>query len=190
MRKHSVPAKRVIDSHCLECNNISNAGERVATPQLGQGPDPKLSFQQDGSHGSPESESKRMLSDSKTIEPHQMRWLWQETVRRLETLQSRAREGKCVDEASEFARWLRMSGLHYVFDKASWATIEKLIVDVLWDCESFYKKHPQGPWVKLSELEAVNQKLDRIAGRLAQISVPTTGEAGLNPALSVHLRAA
>lgn len=122
------------------------------------------------SHGSPESESELMQSGSEKLLPHHVVWLWRETKRRLETLDKRAREGKQVDEASEFARWLRFSGLRHVFnsvDGAPWREIDRLAGQVLDDCEAFWKREPQGPWVSLSELEAVNHKLDLIAARLA-----------------------
>jgi len=196
MRKYAVRAKRVIDSPVPGCNNISNAGES-ATKQQGQEPDPSYCQQVD-SHGSPESESNVMLTDSKIIEPHKVHWLWKETVNRLRVLQGRAREGKCVDEASEFARWVRMSGLAHIYEtftspaplEVSWPTVEKLIVDILWDCEAYYKNAPQGPWVQKSELEAINHKLDLIAGRIARLSAANndTAEAGVAPAATPALR--
>jgi hypothetical protein len=122
-----------------------------------------------------------------SVEPHKIHWLWNETMTRLERLHKRVCEGKHVDEASEFARWLRFSGLLDIFRifKASEplevdvAKVDKLIVDVLFECEQFWKRNPRGPWVSLSELEAINQKLDLLAARISQMPVAEPAQAVL-----------
>jgi len=131
-------------------------------------------------HGPPKSESKQLQTDSAHIEPHKLHWLYQETVNRLRTLDARAREGKSVDEASEFARWVRFSGLLWLFEafkappplEVSPDTVKRLISEVSADCEAHWKNEPRGPWVSRSELESINQKLDLMAGQLAKLSPP------------------
>jgi hypothetical protein len=149
------------------------------------------------SQGPPESESAKMLSDSIIIEPHRRYWLWKETAERLRRLDARAREGKSVDEASEFARWVQFSGLMHLFKmwaapeplKVSAEEIQQLINDVKYDCELHWKNSSRGPWVPLSELEAISQKLDRIAAKVATLSPPGTAtvsaDEGSTPALRV-----
>jgi len=158
--------------------DVSNVVDRATTTcydfqsrACGRAEEPRHSSKRSitGSNGPPESEGTLMQSDSKELQAHHVNWLWRETKGRLELLDKRAREGKQVDEASEFARWVRFSGLRYVFeafDESSWRTLDKLVVQTLDDCAAYWKREPQGPWVSLSELEAVNQKLDRIAGEL------------------------
>ena len=177
LEKSDLPELTVLDTASPLCNSPSNAGLQDATASPVHS-----SCQQSDSHGSPESESDTMQSDSKTLEPHKAHWLWKETYRRLETLGKRAREGKCVDEASEFARWLSFSGLIPLFKayaapdplEVSHTKLERLIGDVLFECEQHWKRNPRGPWVSKSELESINQKLDLLAGRLAQLSPPAS----------------
>ena len=46
-----------------------------------------------------------------TVAPHTMRILFRETSNRIATYLRLVAEGKCLDEASNFARWLQFSGL-------------------------------------------------------------------------------
>lgn len=118
-------------------------------------------------------------STKDSVEPHKVHWLWKETMARLERLHKRVCEGKHVDEASEFARWLRFSGLLDIFRmfkageplEVDATKVEKLITDTLFECEQFWKRNPRGPYVALSELESINHKLDLLAGRIAQMPV-------------------
>jgi hypothetical protein len=109
--------------------------------------------------------------------------LWAATVARLRTLDNRVREGKCVEEASEFARWVASSGLLRLLQgrdtgelvqgglKVSGDELKELISSISSDCEAYWNNHPRGPWVSLSELESISLKLDRIAARVA-LSAP------------------
>jgi len=45
-----------------------------------------------------------------------LHWLWKETVGYLEKLERAVAEGRAVDEASNYARWLEFSGLLKIFD--------------------------------------------------------------------------
>lgn len=124
-------------------------------------------------------------STKDSVDRHKIHWLWKETYSRCMRLHKRVCEGKFVDEASEFARWVRFSGLLDVFElhkapepfEVDRAKVEKLIVDTLFECEQFWKRNPRGPYVAMSELEAVNHKLDVLAARIAQI--PVAVESGL-----------
>jgi len=135
-------------------------------------------------HGPPESDSTRMQTDSSALEPHKVHWLWKETVARLRRLDARAREGKSVDEANDFARWVRMSGLLWVFEafkaapplEVSADAVRALLTEIACDCEAHWKNEPRGPWVEKSELESINQKLDLIAGQLVKLSPPVNQE--------------
>src|SRR5207302_938470 len=82
----------------------------------------------------------------------------------------------------EFARWVRMSGVlaalrafefkDKVYDHlhVSPEVVDKLCGDIIFECEQFWKRNPRGPWVSLSELEAINQKLDRIAFQVSRFA--------------------
>jgi len=170
MQISGISEKRVVDNHSIRCIIPTNA-RSIAVPgekppdEAGSSPSQVLPELQQTCH--------------MQLEPHKVYWLCNETVQRLVTLHKRVCEGKFVDEASEYARWLRFSGVLPIFDafpsppplEVSRAKVEKLIGDVLWECEQFWKKNPRGPWVSLSELEAINQKLDTIAGQLSRLSL-------------------
>jgi hypothetical protein len=89
------------------------------------------------------------------------------TTQRLEVLRRRAREGKSVDEASEFARWVLASGLLKLCEGPGARELPKLVRDVQWDCDQHWRNQGQGPWVAKSELEAVNAKLDNLMALMA-----------------------
>jgi hypothetical protein len=95
--------------------------------------------------------------------------LLRSTVERLQLLRARVREGKCIDEASEFARWVVNSGLYKVFQGKDASELERLRQDVLQDCADAWNNRGQGPWVAKSELEAVNSKLDNLANLVSAL---------------------
>jgi hypothetical protein len=126
----------------------------------------------------------------RTFDETDLHFFWRSVKARLETLDKRVREGKEVEEASDFARWVQWSGLVKLFESfpqgepfaVSAAEILRLVGEVLFDCEMWWKKNPRGPWVAKSELEAVNHKLDLIAGQLAfqhSILAPPVETAGV-----------
>src|ERR1017187_3108228 len=88
-------------------------------------------------------------------------------MRQLTIFRSRAREGKCVEEASTFARWVLSSGLLKLFPAQASRDGQKLANDVIFDADCHWRHQGQGPWVAKSELEAVNAKLDNLAGLVA-----------------------
>jgi hypothetical protein len=94
------------------------------------------------------------------------------TIHRLKVLRARAREGKCVEEASEFARWVVQAGLLKLLGGKVKGAVQKLASDTLFDCECHWRNQGQGPWVAKSELEAVNAKLDNLAGLVASLAHP------------------
>ena len=190
-RRPRKPKKTVLDSRKAVCYTVSNDGRESAESPVALGARPSVDFQ-----GLPESESKHLQTDSTKIEPHKLHWLWKETVSRLRRLDARAREGKFVDEASEFARWVKFSGLLWVFTafqappplEVSPKEVERLITEILFDCEAHWKNEPRGPWVEKSELESINHKLDLVASQLSKLSPPVTETASavqILPALRV-----
>lgn len=117
-----------------------------------------------------------------TVDLH---WLWQETNNRLDLLARRVSEGKYLEEALDFVKWVQFSGLIELF--TAHCVSAPLKVDgafIRWKCENLqseifrrYRLNDGKPHVDASELEGISRKLDLIAGRLAQIaevSVPVT----------------
>ena len=178
--------KKPFDIQAGACYTSSNDGWESAESPVALGARPSVDFQ-----GPPESESKQLQTDPAKIELHKLHWLWKETVSRLRRLDARAREGKFVDEASEFARWVKFSGLLLVFKafeappplEVSPKEVELLITEILFDCEAHWKNEPRGPWVEKSELESINHKLDLVASQLSKLSPSVTETATAVPIL-------
>jgi hypothetical protein len=196
MRKPKQLPPDGLDTNASICYSSSNtaSGEIVASSRSAQEPAQtscvraSIDFQ-----GPPKSESKTVQSDFEKLtkadliallhrEPRvfddvDLHFLYRSTLDRLKVLGARAREGKCVDETSEFSRWVKSSGLTKLFERypasgqleVSAEKVRTLAQKVLFDCECYFNKVPRGPWVELSELESINQKLDRIAGGLAML---------------------
>jgi len=125
--------------------------------------------------------------------------LWRETSNRVEVLQGRVNEGLDVDAASEFARWLRFSGLLKILESAPddprlpcrGAVISKQVETLVYDCGQWYANHERAnrkppAQVPRSELEKINAQLQTLSAAVAQLSPPTieTANAG-TPALFV-----
>lgn len=111
-------------------------------------------------------------------EPVNLHWIWRETVTRLNVLQGRAREGKNVQEASEFARWLRFSGLIKLFEsnpqpepkQVDAKVVEKLIDGILSDCADQWRSRNGDVKYSESDIAEISRKLDIIAAQVAKIS--------------------
>jgi hypothetical protein len=91
------------------------------------------------------------------------------TLARLRVLRMRARQGNSVLEASEFARWVVASGLLKVFALEAGqgvADVQGLLSETSADCEDAWGGRK--PWVGLSDLEAVNEKLERLLSMAAK----------------------
>lgn len=111
------------------------------------------------------------------VDKHTLAWLFRETMTKLEVYARRVDEGKDVQAASEFARWVRMSGLVKLF--AANPQGEPLAIDakrvetqidtILTGCARQWKAGAVGK-VELAAIEAISQKLDLIAGHVAKLS--------------------
>jgi hypothetical protein len=180
MHKHETGRKRVIDSDAPNSVSFSNSKSSDA-PECPEHSSGDLS----DPHGNPGSHESKTMCDSVAISKPQVAFdqvaahtLFTHTRNRLHTLFCRVCEGKCVDEASEFSRWVRYCGVLTVLEPfessgalaVSVAALRKLCGDITWECEQFWKKNPRGPWVSLSELESINAKLDRLAFQFAQFA--------------------
>jgi len=125
--------------------------------------------------------------------------LWRETSNRIGVLQGRVNEGVDVDAASEFARWLRFSGLLKILESApddqrlpcKGSLLAKQVETLVYDCGLWYANHERAnrkppAQVPRSELEKINAQLHTLSLAVAQLSPPTieTADAG-NPALFV-----
>lgn len=104
----------------------------------------------------------------------------------LTVLRTRTREGKCVQEASELARWVSSGGLLKLFaafpqpapHEVSAEKLATLARDTLFECEAQWKGRPgtQQKWVELSEVEMLNSKLNSLAQMVAGMAPRTLPE--------------
>jgi hypothetical protein len=93
-------------------------------------------------------------------------------VARLKVLRARASEGKFLEEASEFARWVVSSGLFRLFLGQERDAMERVRQDVLWACESAWNNKPLG--VLAADAAAVGEKVDRLCSLFSRAaSVPS-----------------
>jgi len=184
-RRSRKARKIVLDSQKAVCYTVSNDGRESAESPVAIGARLSVDFQ-----GPPESESKRLHFDS-----IQLHWLWNETRRRVEQLATRADEGVDIQPAMDFARWLQFSGLIKLFKdnpqseplKVDGELIDKRVRDLIMDCGDYLKLNTPG-FVRVCQIEAVNQKLDLLAAQVAKLSPPVTetAKAGCSsPALQV-----
>jgi len=152
---------------------------------LGANPPRPLLPPSTDSRGFPESESNQMPTDSLHVlskrelinllgrkpcafDDADLSVLLASTLQRLKVLRGRAREGKCVEEASEFAHWLTASGLLRLFEGEAKGRLHRLAQDTLYDCQCHWRNEGRGPWIAQSELEGLNAKVDCLAALVWQ----------------------
>lgn len=102
--------------------------------------------------------------------------LWRETRHMLTIYERRAREGKDLDAALEFARYVIWSGVVDVVNAS--AHLSPIAIDAAhlkWKAEDLqrtvqecYRTGKAKPQIELAEIEAINHKLDLIAGHIAR----------------------
>jgi len=110
------------------------------------------------------------------VEPHKFHWMWKETMQRLDVFQKRVEDCKDIDAASDFARWLRMSGLLWLFTEnpqrepllVDGPAMERAIVKLVQTCGDQWKRGASRT-VQASEIEKLNFKVDVLAQTLGRL---------------------
>jgi len=95
--------------------------------------------------------------------------LRQHTLSELRTWLRRARQRVCVQEASEFARWVMSSGLSKLLDGPGGSELERTRRDVLSECEEAWRREGAGAWVGKSDIDVLTAKLDRLTSVVADL---------------------
>jgi hypothetical protein len=111
-----------------------------------------------------------------------VRGIFAESDRYLDSLMLLAREGKHVETVSIFCRWLRFSGvltLRKFLPDEVLPDLERKLADLLQECAPYLQGGRVVPSVPLSELEALNAKLDAVLAAVAR-PVSLTAKAGLS----------
>lgn len=107
--------------------------------------------------------------------------IYRETMNRLSSLQNRVNEGKDLEFALEFCRYIFWSGIIELLEyhastqsglEVSGANLRTRVKQLQEDVQRRFVKSNTSPKVELSELEKINHKLDLIAGRISQLSPP------------------
>lgn len=112
-------------------------------------------------------------------ESHELHCIWRETINRLDTFRQRVQENKDVMAASEFCRWLLFSGLIKLFKnnaqdgflKVDGSLLESKIQTLLGMCNDRFRTNNQDPSFERTQIESLNEKIDRMAGYLSRLSV-------------------
>lgn len=156
--RNSNRQKPTVDASARICYSLSNGAlnsrDAAESPDVSARP-PVKDFQ-----GPPKSESNGMLSDLTTL------WkIWSETDRRLDSLAQCVREGVQVEEASNFSRWLRFSGLLALLQPYEQEVplpirateLRRKCEDLIYECGEWYRLHersnkPRDAYVSQSKL--------------------------------------
>jgi len=159
MRNENKPSvKPTVDESPASCYSISNAtGCPPGTQNLRLKADSQV----------PKTQESSVHTDTVTF------WkIWSETDSRLDSLTRCAREGVQVDEASNFARWVRMSGILALLKPFEQevplpiraAELCRKCEDLIYECGEWYRVHersnkPRDSYISQSKLEAIENDL-------------------------------
>jgi len=128
-----------------------------------------------------ETEKPNENTHSVHIEPYKLHWMWRETNSLLDRYARAVTEGRELDAAVAFARFVKFSGLAKFYAqnaqdeplKVDGLEIEKkaraLEMDV---CDRW--RRGAVPESRDTQLELLSHKLDLIAGRLAKVPIAET----------------
>jgi len=117
----------------------------------------------------------RAMEESIAISMHV---LARQTENRLSVLRKDVSECKSVDEAANFTRWLRASGVLALLERFSTdgvlpvdgKSLSKLSETILSDCGDLYRNGKATPRYAASDIAEINRKLDIIAHEISQQS--------------------
>ena len=108
--------------------------------------------------------------------------LWRETNNRLESLDVAVQEAKQLEEALNFTRFVFWSGLLDLFKanpqpfplKVDGAFLEWKCKELQQKVQERYRLNDGKPHIEETQLNAINRKLDLIAGHLQKFTPPLT----------------
>jgi len=121
----------------------------------------------------------KQVSDNKNslrMERHRLHAMWSHTMRFLDSLKTRVNEGKDIQAASEFARWIQTAGVVAMFEDNpqpspllvdGYAT-RRACVDVLQTCADQWRNGAPRI-VALAKVEELSLKVDVLAHAVAQL---------------------
>lgn len=170
-RKASV-TKTSVDNKSPICYSLSNAESvsKCARPDSRTSPD---SAEPSASQAA--DIQKVCVRDMAEIKTAIIWKIWSETDRRLDSLAQSVREGVQVDEASNFTRWLRFSGILTLLQPFEQevplpiraAELCRKCEDLIYECGEWYRLHersfkPRDAYISASKLAAIEDDLRAI----------------------------
>lgn len=97
------------------------------------------------------------------IHPGDVQHLARQTAGFIDRLQELLDEGKALDEASAFGRWLTFSGVIQLCEKVQGCEpLRERCRRLVDDCNDRYRRNDTGPNLKKVQFETLNEKLERL----------------------------
>lgn len=104
--------------------------------------------------------------------------MWKETINRLDLFERLVQEGRALEPAVEFARFVLWSGLISFFEQNPQSAPLKCDGPLLrWKCEELqrcvterYRLNDSSPRLGKGELETLHDKVDKLAGYVARLA--------------------
>ena len=195
MPHRKVSAKKtIVDSPSPSCYSISNAESvnKCAHPDSRTSPD---SAEPSASQAA--DIHRKCVREMAKPDILNLWRIWNETDMRLNSLAQSVREGVQVDEASNFSRWLRFSGILALLKPFEQevplpiraAELSRKCEDLIYECGEWYRLHersfkPRDSYISQSKLVAIENDLREIRDALRLPSMATadtvnTAETGL-----------
>jgi hypothetical protein len=171
MTRNSAPFKKTtVDKKPPLCNSITNAESVSVGVPPAQYDCGKSSATATSGHTQEKCVRGMSKPDLITL------WkLWSETDRRLDSLAQCVREGVQVDEASNFARWLRFSDILTLLQPHEQEVplpirateLRRKCEDLIYECGEWYRLHersntPRDAYISASQLAAIKDDLRAI----------------------------
>ena len=112
--------------------------------------------------------------------------IYGQTVNQLDAFSKRVQEGRDVEAASDFARWLSFSGILMLLERYpnQVQSNHPLKVDgsfLRWKCEQLveacnerFRTNSLNPAFAKKEFESMHEKIDRVAGYLSKLTAART----------------
>lgn len=120
------------------------------------------------------------MQPPEVVVPSEMYWMCKETNAYLDALLAACREGKRVEEASRYCRWLQFSGVIKLLERNPQAdplpvdgkAVRRKVADVLDEAAEWLKGGKSVPRYVESDIAQINRKLDELLGERGQRSEP------------------
>ena len=112
----------------------------------------------------------------------QLHWIWLETSQKLESYRRRVQEGRDIDAAVEFAKFVFWSGIPKLMEAnphpapllVDGALLRSKAQELIELCNERYRTRNLDPMLSAKEFKSLHEKIDLLAGYVSQL-VPSLG---------------